>query len=1209
MSALPGCIIRDVYAALQPSGVMGGQAGMITARASLSPLFVKQADGSWTEQASLAVRTSTLDGSWTLVLPAASNSDPASAHWTITLPDGTSWNGTINDSMVSASATTPLTLHDLESVYGWALVNSSPLASLATFVATTTALGMVTLDQNPSSGNPIVLTAPRRGAANGMCDLDSAVHVPLSRLAGLTTSNLSATAGILAGQITSVNPSALTGSGTVPQAGLPANVAYVDAANTFTVGPNVFRPSAAASVGLQIKGLASQTADLQQWQSSTGTVLAKLDAAGAFYLTQGLASLSTLLILSASGGEFLRGGGTSASLHVPLIPLTGAAETPLIVKGAASQSADLQQWQSSAGTALAAINSAGQLKIGGGSYNAAYTVDCPSGQATFGSVSLGVGAGVKIWHGGSNARMLNLGGPAGQEVQLGSSGGLGFLVNGATSVMNLSTAGVLSVVSTPPASANGGLVNLGSGAFDGVAAGHFVGSASGTQLAINAASGYTGNLIDAQLAGVSKFKVDNGGALTCGAITGGNVSLGSATFSGAIISLTSLTANPNVAGVVPLVAKGTASQTADLQQWQDSAATVLAKVDSSGNVLATGKSVNVGTAGSFVGNTITDANGLGPYLTLSQTALTVNVRNLAHIGFTVKGAASQSGDLQQWQNNAGTVLANVDFQGFMHTGALGAYGVTTGGYLSFSTNNSTIANTLSAAVTPLVAKGFASQSADLQQWQDSTAAVLAKIDSGGNLTAKLASFSGAQGANVITLTDTTASAAAQMYFTAPLGSAPDLNINANRIIFPSANGILCAGISFLGTTQGALVLNATNHTANLTPTGGHYSFVGTSNTTPSAYKFGVFCQTAGGETARIGIVVQAAASATADLQQWQNSAGTVLAKIDASGAYTGAVTGTGGVQVFTGSAAPGTGSTAYTALTLQNTSANNSKVQIVVGGTAATHQWSIGNDINGANVQNFYIYDAARNASPFFIDGSGNFVLGYTSIAPTAGATLDVRGSAAGTVGATIKGAASQTADLQQWQNNSGTVLARVNSLGYFSTDATGSSTAAPATLGIVNAGAGNAARIFLGDTSNAIQSATSLSPSIQTYYGLQIYGNRQTTPSNTYTLTNDTCLIVYAQHAADKGVVVQGAASQTADLQQWQNSAGTALSKVDAGGGLTVTQGARITSGSGAPTTPGGANPTAGDVYHRTDTPSTANQRLYVCTVGGASPTWVGIV
>ena len=52
------------------------------------------------------------------------------------------------------------------------------------------------------------------------------------------------------------------------------------------------------------------------------------------------------------------------------------------------------------------------------------------------------------------------------------------------------------------------------------------------------------------------------------------------------------------------------------------------------------------------------------------------------------------------------------------------------------------------------------------------------------------------------------------------------------------------------------------------------------------------------------------------------------------------------------------------------------------------------------------------------------------------------------------------------------------------------------------------------------------------------------------------------------------------------------------------------ITSGSGVPTTFfAGQAKQAGEYYFRTDTPSTANQRIYVCTAGGTPGTWSGIV
>jgi hypothetical protein len=60
-----------------------------------------------------------------------------------------------------------------------------------------------------------------------------------------------------------------------------------------------------------------------------------------------------------------------------------------------------------------------------------------------------------------------------------------------------------------------GVVNIGTQFFSG--AGQFAGSANGTYLAINALSGFTGNLIDCQIAGSSIFKVDNvGSAITRG---------------------------------------------------------------------------------------------------------------------------------------------------------------------------------------------------------------------------------------------------------------------------------------------------------------------------------------------------------------------------------------------------------------------------------------------------------------------------------------------------------------------------------------------------------------------------------------------------------------------------------------------------------------------------------------------------------------------
>lgn len=58
-----------------------------------------------------------------------------------------------------------------------------------------------------------------------------------------------------------------------------------------------------------------------------------------------------------------------------------------------------------------------------------------------------------------------------------------------------------------------------------------------------------------------------------------------------------------------------------------------------------------------------------------------------------------------------------------------------------------------------------------------------------------------------------------------------------------------------------------------------------------------------------------------------------------------------------------------------------------------------------------------------------------------------------------------------------------------------------------------------------------------------------------------------------------------------------------------TLTGGGVIYSGSGAPEKPAGNNPKAGDIWFRTDKPAGAKERMYICTTGGATPVWEGVV
>lgn len=99
------------------------------------------------------------------------------------------------------------------------------------------------------------------------------------------------------------------------------------------------------------KGKLGQTADLQQWNNSLDNTLAKLTASGGF-ATKDRITISSDVSINTAARLFVNSFGTT--------------EIPLIVKGIASQSADLQQWQNSAGSVVADIDPSGNIYTAGG---------------------------------------------------------------------------------------------------------------------------------------------------------------------------------------------------------------------------------------------------------------------------------------------------------------------------------------------------------------------------------------------------------------------------------------------------------------------------------------------------------------------------------------------------------------------------------------------------------------------------------------------------------------------------------------------------------------------------------------------------------------------------------------------------------------------------------------------------------------------------
>ena len=114
-----------------------------------------------------------------------------------------------------------------------------------------------------------------------------------------------------------------------------------------------------------------------------------------------------------------------------------------------------------------------------------------------------------------------------------------------------------------------------------------------------------------------------------------------ATISGTVTSFSS-GANPSI---IPVVIRGAASQTANLQEWQDSSGYTSVYVRPDGYLYS---NYGMGTSGAF--NAGTWIGGI---------QLSSNISSASTIGLVVRGAGSQTANLTEWQDSTGTVLSRI----------------------------------------------------------------------------------------------------------------------------------------------------------------------------------------------------------------------------------------------------------------------------------------------------------------------------------------------------------------------------------------------------------------------------------------------------------------------------------------------------------------------------------------------------------------------
>jgi len=275
-----------------------------------------------------------------------------------------------------------------------------------------------------------------------------------------------------------------------------------------------------------------------------------------------------------------------------------------------------------------------------------------------------------------------------------------------------------------------------------------------------------------------------------------------------------------------------------------------------------------------------------------------------------------------------------------------------------------------------------------------------------------------------------------------------------------------------------------------------------------AQQFGVVSAAA----TNVGAVIRGASSQTADFQQWQNSAGTVLAKVDSSGNLTAASI------IPTGSTVPANGfylpSANTVGIATNGTSAiqigPTGKIGIGVGVPSAT-SLNLGANITGATSANAYrsggpVLSDVTSQANYFITSANTQATSFTL------GTLDHFYAVQGTFGA------GSTVTTQVGFNVDASLIGATNNYGFY---------------GNIPSGANRWNLYMAGTAYNFLAGITSIGSNSQTLGSgsvAQQFG-------------------VVSSSATTVGAVIRGAASQTANLQEWQNSAGTVLVAVGANG------------------------------------------------------------
>jgi hypothetical protein len=225
----------------------------------------------------------------------------------------------------------------------------------------------------------------------------------------------------------------------------------------------------------------------------------------------------------------------------------------------------------------------------------------------------------------------------------------------------------------------------------------------------------------------SNFSVSSGGTITQGTSTATfkvDASYGQVSIRNSGANIGSLTVGSGNVTTLGVVVKGVGSQTADLIQLQSSASVILGGANAAGQIYAGAVPATTGNGYTYTLTSVTANSATSATFTYAATT------QYAAAGQTVT-ITGMTGFNGTWQiASVATVSAGVTYS-FTVTGTGFTGSLTAAGKFGLSSAGSFTATT---AYSPaIIAKGAASQSSALQEWQDSTGAVKASISSSGAL--------------------------------------------------------------------------------------------------------------------------------------------------------------------------------------------------------------------------------------------------------------------------------------------------------------------------------------------------------------------------------------------------------------------------------------------------------------------------------------------